>query len=115
MSEPAYKLQTPPFRERRGVPAAPPKRIGHIVSVAGPKAVAVLEKTGAQAPDHTRVQIGALLKITTPASSVVGLVTAVTTPMPGGPDEEEQLGLIELNLAGEVVIAGPDRRLTFKR
>ncbi len=117
MSEPAIKLQTAPFRERRGVPAAPPKRIGHIVSVAGPKAVAVLERAAqnVMTGEQPRVQIGALLKITTPLSTVIGLVTAVTTPMPGADGEEDQVGLVELNLAGEVVVAGADRRLTFKR
>ena len=51
MSEPAQKLQPPAqsqsgqFRERRGVPAMPPKRIAHIVSVSGARAVAVLERT----------------------------------------------------------------------
>ncbi|HEY1963222.1 MAG TPA: DUF87 domain-containing protein [Rhizomicrobium sp.] len=118
MSEPALKLQTTTaFRERRGVPAAPPKRIGHIVSVAGPRAVAVLERAAQNAlkADPPRVQIGALLKITTPSSTVVGLVTAVTTPMPGGDQQSEEVGLIELNLAGEIVAAGADRRLTFKR
>jgi hypothetical protein len=116
MSEPALKLQTTTFRERRGVPASPPKRIGHIVSVAGPRAVAVLERAAQSAltGDSPRVQIGALLKIATPASAVIGLVTAVTTPMPGE-QQAEEIGLIELNLAGEIMAAGADRRLTFKR
>jgi DNA helicase HerA-like ATPase len=117
MSQPAFKLPPQSFRERRGVPAAPPKRIGHIVSVNGPRAVAVLERSAEAAllAEPPRVQIGALLKITTPASSVIGLVTAVTTPMPGAEDHGEEIGLVELNLAGEMVIAGADRRLTFKR
>jgi hypothetical protein len=116
MSEPALKLTTP-VRERRGVPAAPPKRVGHIVSVSGPRAVAVLERAaqGALAAEPPRVQIGALLKIITPSSAVIGLVTAVTTPMPGGEEQADQIGLVELNLAGEIVVAGADRRLTFKR
>jgi hypothetical protein len=117
MSQPAIKIQTQAFRERRGVPATPPQRIGHVVSVTGPRAVVVLER-GAQPAlraDPPRVQIGALVKITTPASSVVGLITAVTTPMPGGEGEAEEIGLLELNLAGEIVMGGADRRLTFKR
>ena len=117
MSQPGVKLQTQSFRERRGVPASPPQRIGHIVSVNGPRAIAVLERSAQSTlrADPPRVQIGALVKITTPASSVVGLVTAVTTPMPGGEGETQEIGLLELNLAGEIVISGPDRRLTFKR
>ena len=118
MNQPIFKFQTQqPVRERRGVPASPPKRIGHIVSVNGPRAIAVLERSaqGVLQAEPPRVQIGALLKITTPASTVVGLVTAVTAPMPGSEEEGEEIGLIELNLAGEIVMAGADRRLTFKR
>ena len=55
----------PPFRERRGLPAAPPIRLAHIVSVSGSHAVAVIERQDAIA-DQARVQIGALIKIVTP-------------------------------------------------
>src|SRR5580692_1028979 len=103
--------------ERRGIPASPPVQIGHIVSVAGSHAVAVLEKTprGAMAPKDPRVQIGALVKIITPASAVVGLVSAVTSPMPGLETGAEEMGLIEINLAGEVAINDTTRRLAFRR
>lgn len=105
-----------PFKERRGVPAAPPVRIGHIVSVAGSHCVAVLERAAqsAVAAKDPRVQIGALVKITTPGTSVMGLVSAVTSPMPSG-DGDEPMGLIEINLSGEVVVDDHSRRLTFKR
>ena len=49
----------PPFRERRGIPAAPPIRLAHIVSVSGSHAVAILERQDAVASDDARVQIGA--------------------------------------------------------
>lgn len=103
----------PPFRERRGLPAAPPIRLAHIVSVSGSHAVAVIERQDAIA-DQARVQIGALVKIVTPTSTVMGVISAITAPMPAAEGEPQPLGLIELNLAGEVV---PDqsRRLTFRR
>jgi len=103
----------PPFRERRGLPAAPPIRLAHIVSVSGSHAVAVIERQDAIA-DQARVQIGALVKIATPTSTVMGVISAISAPMPAAEGEPQPLGLIELNLAGEVV---PDhsRRLTFRR
>ena len=64
-----------PFRERRGLPAAPPIRLAHIVSVSGSHAVAVLERQDAHRPTRRRVQIGALIKIVTPASAVMGVVS----------------------------------------
>ncbi|HEY0299843.1 MAG TPA: DUF87 domain-containing protein [Rhizomicrobium sp.] len=105
-----------PAKERRGVPASPPVQIAHIVSVAGSHAIAVLEHAaqGAVAAKDPRVQIGALVKIVTPASAVMGLVSAITSPMPNA-DGHEEMGLIEINLAGEVGIDDGSRRLTFRR
>jgi len=106
-----------PLRERRGVPADPPVQIAHIVSVAGSHAVAVLEKQAPGAIDdpEPRVEIGDLVKIITPSASVVGLVSAVTSPMPNAHGQVEEMGLIEINLAGEVVTDDTTRRLTFRR
>ncbi|HEY4076109.1 MAG TPA: DUF87 domain-containing protein [Rhizomicrobium sp.] len=113
IEKPAAKPASPPFRERRGLPAAPPVRLAHIVSVSGSHAVALLERQDAVA-DKARVQIGALIKIPTPTSTVMGLVSAISAPMPAAEGEPQALGLIEINLAGEIV---PDhnRRLTFQR
>lgn len=103
----------PPFRERRGTPAAPPIRLAHIVSVSGSHAVAMLERQDALAND-ARVQIGALIKVITPTSAAMGVITAISAPMPAAEGEPQAAGLVEINLAGEVV---PDhnRRLTFRR
>jgi len=103
-------------KERRGVPATPPVQIAHIVSVAGSHAIAIIERPtqGALAAKDPRVQIGALVKIVTPASSVMGLVSAVTAPMPNA-DGHDEMGLIEINLAGAVGIDEQSKRLTFRR
>ena len=101
-------------KERRGVPATPPVQIAHIVSVAGSHAIAILERSSSPTIKDPRVQIGALVKIVTPGSSVMGLVSAVTAPMPNA-DGHDEMGLIEINLAGEVGIDDTSRRLTFRR
>ena len=103
-------------KERRGVPASPPVQIAHVVSVAGSHCIAVLEHhtKGAVAAKDPRVQIGALVKIVTPTSSVMGLVSAMTAPLPNA-DGQEDVGLIEINLAGEVAVDDTSKRLTFKR
>jgi len=104
-----------PFKERRGVPASPPVQIAHIVSVAGSHAVALLERSKGPVSDKdARVQIGALVKVVTPASSVMGLISAVTAPLPDA-EAQEDVRLIEINLAGEVTIDDVTRRLTFRR
>ena len=113
IEKPASRPSAPPFRERRGSPAAPPIRLAHIVSVSGSNAVAVMERQDAIA-ENVRVQIGALVKIVTPAAAVMGVISAVSAPMPAAEGEAQSPGLLEINLAGEVV---PDhnRRLTFRR
>ena len=110
---PVAKPGAPPFRERRGLPSVPPIRLAHIVSVSGSHAVAIMERQEAVA-NEARVQIGALIKIVTPTTTVMGVVSAISAPMPAAEGEPQSLGLIEINLAGEVV---PDhnRRLTFRR
>jgi len=103
----------PPFRERRGLPAAAPIRLAHIVSVSGSHAVAVLEGQDGIA-NNARVQIGALIKVVTPTSHAMGVITAISAPMSAAEGEAQNMGLIEINLAGEVA---PDqnKRLTFRR
>lgn len=103
--------------ERRNVPAAEPVKIGHIVSVSGSQAIAVLERrvgTMLQQRDK-RIQIGALVKITTPSTSVVGLISAVSSPTPGFDNGGDEVGLVELNLAGELVVDPTTHRPAFSR
>ena len=78
---------SPPFRERRGLPAAPPIRLAHIVSVSGSHAVAILERSSEASlrAKDPRIQIGAAVKILTPGASVMGLVSSVSTPMGEAP------------------------------
>lgn len=107
--------EAPPFIERRGLPAAPPKRIAHVVSVSGSQAIAVLERDPSSSGGEPRVEIGQLVKVPTPASTVVGLVSAVSAPAPASGGGTEDIRLIEINLAGEVVPDPQDGRLTFRR
>jgi uncharacterized protein len=113
IERPVAKPGAPPFRERRGLPAVPPIRLAHIVSVSGSHAVAIMQRQEAVA-NEARVQIGTLIKIVTPTSAVMGVVSAISAPMPAAEGEPQSLGLLEINLAGEVM---PDhnRRLTFRR
>jgi DNA helicase HerA-like ATPase len=103
----------PPFRERRGISTTVPIRLAHIVSVSGSHAVAMLERQDAIL-NEARVQIGALIKVMTPASATMGVITAISSPMPAAEGEPQSTGLIEINLAGEVV-SDQNRRLTFRR
>jgi len=119
MNQIAGKLEmgAPPSGERRGVPAEPAVRLGHVVSVSGSHAVAILERSAEPAlrDKDPRVQIGSVVQIRTPGAAVIGLVSAISAPMPEMDGKKEDIGLIEVNLAGEIRIGDTSRRLTFHR
>jgi len=100
--------------ERRGVPLAPPKQLARIVSVAGSQAVALIAR-GEGTAEKSRVEIGQLVKIATPHSGVIGIVSAVNLPIPNAVDGNEEFGLIELTLTGEIVTEKASGRLCFRR
>ncbi len=104
--------------ERRGgMDTALASRIGHIVSVSGAQAIAVLDRPAGYSAQsaHVRVQIGALVKVTTPTTAVVGIITAVSSPTPSLDGSSPEIGLVELNLAGELVVDPTTRQLVFRR
>ncbi len=89
------------------------KRLGHVVSVSGSQAVVVLDASG-NPEDAKRIEIGALVKILTPVSSVFGIVAAMSSPMPTS-GEDREIGLVELTLAGEIFNNGPSGQAYFRR
>jgi hypothetical protein len=86
-----------------GTVTADARRFGHVVSVSGPQAIVVLEGSRDVGNPESRVQIGALVKIPTPESWVVGIIAAVSSPMPEASARNEDIGLVELSLAGEIM------------
>ncbi len=101
----------------RAVAVEMPVRIGHVVAVSGPHTVAFLERASDAAlrDKDPRIQIGAIVKITTPAASVVGQVSAVSAPMPDLDGKKEEIGLIEINIAGEIGIDDKTQMPAFRR
>jgi DNA helicase HerA-like ATPase len=89
-------------------------RFAHIVSVSGCQAVAVLEARGDD-DRETRVEIGSLVKIPTPFSTVIGMVSGVSAPVPDSASNGDELRLVELNLAGEIFVNAVDGNLRFRR
>ncbi|MBI3678422.1 MAG: ATP-binding protein [Proteobacteria bacterium] len=91
------------------------RRIAHVVSVTGAKAVAVVERSTAGTDRRPeRIEIGAVTKIATPRSVVIGLVSSVSSAMPETAESQQDLELVELSLAGEITV-GWDDRLAFAR
>lgn len=92
-------------------------RVAHIVSVSGAQAVAVLDRSGVTGDGQSpvRVEIGATMTIHTTRGVVVGLVSAVSMPVPDTAAGQNSISLIELNLAGEIVADPKTSRLDFHR
>jgi hypothetical protein len=94
----AHSVATPPDVDDR-------VRIGHVVSVSGSHVVAVLERP--EDPEAReaapRVQVGGVVRVQTPASAVVGVISAISAPMPEMAGKRYDIGLIEVNLTGQIV------------
>ncbi|MBS0410165.1 MAG: DUF87 domain-containing protein [Proteobacteria bacterium] len=89
-------------------PASDRVRIGHVVSVSGSHAVAVLERSDdaqARAKDP-RVQVGGVVRIQVPGAAVIGLISAISAPMPEMGGKTYDIGLIEINLTGQITVEG---------
>lgn len=113
--KPAF-LADPPA-EPRGLSAPAKVRIGHIVSVSGSHAVAVLERSedAAQRDKDPRIQVGGVVRIQIPGTVVVGLISAISAPMPEMGGKTHDIGLIEINLSGEIHVNEDTGKLRFMR
>jgi len=80
-------------------------RVGRIIAVSASQAVALIEKCDAMvAPDRSwPVEMGALVKIHTRVSTVYGMVSGLRVPLPNLAPSDQELKVVELELAGECV------------
>ena len=110
LTKQAFAAQSP------AQPAEDRRRIGHVVSVSGSHVVAVLEREeDASLPKpELRIQVGGVVRITVPGLAVVGLISAISAPMPEMAGKKYDIGLIEINLTGEIHGA-EDGGLQFRR
>ena len=91
-----------PLSGAHEAPKAARPAVACIVSVSGAQAVALLDHNAYGIGSKERIEIGALMKIVTHRSSVVGIVSAVSSPYPENEANLSKIGLVELNLAGEI-------------
>jgi DNA helicase HerA-like ATPase len=76
--------------------------IGRIVSVTGSQAVVMLDME-TDAPGGKRAELGAILKIDTPSSILLGLVSALSIPVPSQQEGEADIRVAELELIGQLI------------
>jgi len=100
----------------RGLAPAP-VRVAQIVAVSGSQAIAMLDgdvPKGDQFGER-RIEMGALMKIRTPDCFVVGVVSAISCPIPESEAEPQNQVMIELNLAGEIPVGEHSQKPAFNR
>ena len=84
-------------------PAEPIKPIGRIVSVTGSQAVVLLDdnKKG-PAKAGQSAELGMILTVETPKTVLLGVVSALSVPVPSQHDNETEVRIAELELVGEL-------------
>src|SRR5262245_17265971 len=78
-------------------------RIGRIIAVSASQAVALLEPCGPSADREWPVEMGSLVKMHTRVSTVYGMVSGLRVPLPNLTPSDQELKVVELELAGETM------------
>lgn len=93
------------------------QRIGRIVSISGCQVVMTLEHAGAHDQPVAPVppQIGALVRMQTYGTTVFGMVSALSIPIPAQSSDEREIKIVEMDLLGECIEDTQAGRPTFRR
>ena len=90
--------------------------IGRIVSVTGSKAIVLLDDNRkSKDAAANRPEMGTLLAIDTAGSIVLGLVSALSVPVPAQKEDDPEVWIAELGLVGELPKDKEGRAVTFQR
>jgi uncharacterized protein len=90
--------------------------IGRIVSVTGSKAIVLLDDNRRNRESNAnRPEMGTLLGIDTTNSIVLGLVSALSVPVPAQKEDDPEVWIAELGLVGELPKDKEGRAVTFQR
>lgn len=83
----------------------PQTPMGRIVSVTGSQAVVLLDREfdGGDGREAQRAELCEVLKIETPTSILLGLVSALSVPVPSQRDGEPEVRIAELELLGQIM------------
>ena len=76
--------------------------IGHVVSATGSQAVVMLDRESNENIGK-RAELGAILKVDTPSAIILGLVSALSIPVPAQRDGEPEVRVAELELIGQLM------------
>ena len=97
--------------------AANGSRIGRVVSVSGAQIIALLDdrKSGNGAAEPPAAQIGGLVKMLTPASTVYGMVSGLSIPIPARDENSSEMKIAEFEAIGERLNGANGSAASFRR
>ena len=78
-------------------------QMGRIISVTGAQAVVLLDQSQGNLGVDERPEMGTLLKVDTPDSTVLGLICALAVPMPSQEPDGGELRISEVEFIGELL------------
>jgi uncharacterized protein len=105
-----------PSAERQGKSERGDGSAGRIVSVTGSKAIVLLDDNRHKRDGMvSRPEMGTLLAIDTNAAIVLGLVSALSVPVPAQKEDDPEVWIAELGLVGEVPKDREGRAQNFSR
>jgi hypothetical protein len=93
------------------------ERLGRIVAVTGAHSIILLDAVDEMrgGPSHNSPEIGTLLKVDTPTSITLALVSALSSPMPSHSQNEQELRIVEVEFIGELPKDEAGRPKQFRR
>ena len=82
----------------------PVERVGRVVAVTGGHAVILIDAENRQpgGPHEKSPEIGTLLKVETPKSISLAMISALSSPMPSHSPDEHELRIVEVEFIGEL-------------
>ena len=92
-------------------------RIGRVVSVSGAQIVALIQVPGRllRKPEMPDLQIGSLVKMRTAETTVFGMVSGFSIPIPAQEADDNEIKIAEIDLIGERLSAGDGGLEQFQR
>ena len=88
-------------------------RVGRVIAVSASQIVVLLERLLGE--EARPVEMGTLVKVYTRASVAYGMVTGLRVPLPSLEPTDQDLKIVELELAGEITHGGNGAAGTFQR
>ncbi len=92
-------------------------KVGRVVSVSGAQIIALLDsrKSGNGSAEAPTLQMGGLVKMRTPASTVYGMVSGLSIPIPAQDGAASEMKMVELEAIGETVNGANGADTFFQR